>query len=273
MPFFMGDTMNRPKLMGILNLTPDSFSDGGRFTEEEALVEQVRNMLAAGVDIVDVGGESTRPFAEAVSADEELRRVLPAIRAIRSLSATLPISIDTSKARVARVALENGANLVNDISALRQDEDMLRVLQDFTCPVILMHMQGTPRTMQLHPQYQDLIQDIILFFQERIAWLTAQGLRKEQLILDPGLGFGKTLEHNLTILRHLREFKKHLGIPLLVGHSRKSFLGTLLDLPLEERDCPTAVLSVLCALQGVDILRIHDVGRTATALRLAEAVT
>jgi dihydropteroate synthase len=263
--------MKRPQIMGILNVTPDSFSDGGSFFDEQSVFRQAERLLADGADIIDIGGESTRPFAEPVSEAEELRRVIPAIEAVRSLSAEIPISIDTTKATVARAALVNGATMLNDISALRHDPEMIKVAQEHDCPVIIMHMQGTPGNMQVNPHYEDVVGEICAFFQERTAWMQAQGIRPERIILDPGIGFGKTLEHNLTILQNISAFKA-LGFPVLIGHSRKSFLGKLIGLPVEERDWATAVVSVLCARQAADMLRVHDVAKTAAALRLAQAL-
>ena len=260
--------MRQTRIMGILNVTPDSFSDGGSFVDERSILAQAERLLAEGADIIDVGGESTRPFAEPVSEQEELGRVIPAIQAVRSLSAAVPISIDTTKAAVARAAMAAGATMLNDISALRHDPDMLQVALEHDCPVIIMHIQGTPGDMQVNPHYKDVIAEICAFFQERTTWMQAQGIRREQIIIDPGIGFGKTLEHNLTILRHISAFKQ-LGFPVLIGHSRKSFFGKLLNLAVEERDCPTAVVSALCARQGADILRVHDVAKTAAAVRLA----
>jgi dihydropteroate synthase len=259
-----------PRIMGILNVTPDSFSDGGLFTAQDAIAGQVKKMLADGVDIIDVGGESTRPFAEPVSEAEELNRVIPAIKIIREIS-DIPVSIDTTKAEVARQALAAGATMVNDISALRRDPAMAGVMADFDGPVIVMHMQGTPGDMQVNPSYGDVVEEICAFFKERVRWMEGQGIDPGRIIIDPGLGFGKTLEHNLAILGNIKTFKK-LGRPLLIGHSRKSFLEKLLDLPMEKRDCPTAVISALCALQGADILRVHDVRLTRQALILAEIV-
>ena len=261
----------RPLIMGILNVTPDSFSDGGRFTQEAAISAQIKTMLASGTDIFDVGGESTRPYAEPVSQDEELRRVLPAIACIRALHPSIPISIDTTKAEVARQALHAGADIINDVSALRFDPEMIRVAIAHEAPVILMHMHKTPKDMQDEPVYDDIIREITDFLAERIAWATKQGLAREQIIVDPGLGFGKTVEHNLTILKHLRTFK-NLGCPLLIGHSRKAFIGKLLALETQERDMATALISSYCAIQGVDILRVHDVKKTAQAVRLHEAI-
>jgi len=252
--------------MGILNVTPDSFSDGGSLETRDAIVRKIDGMLASGVDIFDVGGESTRPFADPVPAQEELDRVLPVIELIRQMS-DRSISIDTTKAVVAGAALAAGADMINDISALRQDDDMVDVVRNASCPVIIMHMQGTPDDMQINPQYKDVIADISSFFQERILWLTARGIERERIILDPGIGFGKTVEHNLTILKHIGAFKKH-GHPVLIGHSRKSFIGKTLDLDITRRDCASAVISFHCLLQGADILRVHDVELTRQALRL-----
>jgi dihydropteroate synthase len=261
--------MNKVQVMGILNVTPDSFSDGGKFIGEQAVTEQVQAMLADGVDIIDIGGESTRPFAEPVTEQDELDRVLPAIKAVRALSSAMPISIDTTKARVAAAALEQGATLINDISALRQDPDMIRVARDCEVPIIIMHMQGTPEDMQLAPQYEDVVTEICAFFRERTSWMESQGVAKQRIILDPGIGFGKTLAHNLAILRNVASFKQ-LGFPVLIGHSRKSFLEKLLGTPVEQRDCPSAIISALCAQQGADILRVHDVAKTVAAVRLAK---
>ena len=258
------------QIMGILNVTPDSFSDGGRWNSEGSLDARIEQLLAEGADIIDVGGESTRPFAAPVSAEEELARVIPAIRKIRERS-DIPISIDTTKALVARAALAAGATMINDISALRHDPEMVEVVRSFSGPVIIMHMQGTPGDMQVAPLYGDVVAEINGFLAERIGWLERRGIRRERVIVDPGIGFGKTLEHNLTILRHIKAFKQH-GCPVLIGHSRKSFFGQLLDIPTEERDCPTAVVSAFCVWQGADLLRVHDVRGTVHAFRLAHAL-
>ena len=234
--------------------------------QRSALAARIEQLLADGADIIDVGGESTRPFAEPVSVDEELARVLPAIRKMRDRSA-IPISIDTTKAAVAREALAAGATMVNDISALRHDPAMVEVVRSFGGPVIIMHMQGTPGDMQTNPQYEDVVAEINGFFAERIGWMERQGIDRSRIIVDPGIGFGKTLDHNLTILRNIQAFKQH-GCPVLIGHSRKSFLGQLLNVPVAERDCATAVVSALCAQQGADILRVHDVPGTQQAVQL-----
>ncbi|MCI5222663.1 MAG: dihydropteroate synthase [Candidatus Electrothrix sp. AR4] len=263
--------MKKTQIMGILNVTPDSFSDGGNFIAEQAIVEHVKKMLNDGVDIIDIGGESTRPFAVPVAEREELNRVIPTIKTVRMVTSTLPISIDTTKAAVAEEALANGATMVNDISALRHDPAMIKVVLGYNDPVIIMHMQGTPKNMQKSPKYQDVVAEICAFFRERSDWMQNQGVEQHRIILDPGIGFGKSLDHNLTILRNIKEFKK-LGFPILIGHSRKSFFKKLLGTPVEKRDCPTAIVSALCAQQHVDIIRTHNVAKTDAAVRLAEAL-
>ncbi len=259
------------QIMGILNVTPDSFSDGGRYAEFESAVTQAGELIAAGADILDVGGESTRPFADPVDTEEELRRVIPVIKAIRQ-KYTLPISIDTTKAVVAREALQAGANIINDISALAKDPEMIEVVRASSVPVIIMHMQGTPSDMQIEPFYEDVVAEIIDFFQERIAWITGKGVDRHRLILDPGIGFGKTLQHNLSLIKHLSAFSC-FNLPLLLGHSRKRFLGTITGIQAEkERDLATAVIAALCADQNIAMVRVHNVAATRQALLLAEAV-
>ena len=258
------------RIMGILNVTPDSFSDGGRHFAEQAALQQVEVMIAAGVDIIDIGGESTRPYADRVSTEEELRRVIPVIRKIRK-NYTTPISIDTTKAAVAREALATGADIINDISALQKDSEMLALVKTTTAPVIIMHMQGTPETMQVRPHYADVVEEILIFFRERITWLEKNGVSRNRLIIDPGLGFGKTREHNLTILKHLDRFSE-LGLPVLLGHSRKRFLGDITGLEASGRDLPTAVVSALASSQGIAIIRVHNVASTRQALLVADAI-
>ncbi len=257
-------------VMGILNVTPDSFSDGGQFSSEEGFTRQSRAMIEAGADIIDIGGESSRPFSEPVFAEDELGRVIPAISAIRGFSA-IPISVDTTKAVVARKALEAGADIINDISAMRADPEMISVLKDFGAPVVIMHMQGTPKTMQQAPHYDDVLGEISTFLKERVQWAEDHGLSRERIIIDPGLGFGKTVSHNLLIIKHIARFTA-IGCPVLVGHSRKAFIGSVLDLPVNSRDLSTAVISALCVAQGVNILRVHDVEKTLQAVRITEAI-
>ena len=263
-------TGQQTRVMGILNITPDSFSDGGRFVEPEDIRRQIERMIAAGVDIFDVGGESTRPFAAEVSLEEELDRVLPVIRLIRQLS-DLPVSIDTTKAAVAEAALAAGADMINDISALRHDPAMPAVVRGCQGPVIIMHMQGTPATMQIEPHYQDVVAEITDFFRERIRWLEDQGVARRRIIIDPGIGFGKTVAHNLQILQNIPAFKS-LGCPLLIGHSRKAFIGRILDLEVDRRDCATAMLTLHCAASGADLVRVHDVELSKQAVRLAQSL-
>ncbi len=257
---------SKVQIMGILNVTPDSFSDGGLFTEENAILDQIQGMLDAGVDIIDVGGESSRPFASAVSLKEELNRVVPVIKAIRSMT-TVPISIDTTKAVVAAESLAAGADIINDISALRVDPGMINVVRSYSGPIIIMHMQGTPQTMQLAPHYDDILDEINSFFTERIAWLEAKDISRERIVIDPGVGFGKTLEHNIKILKNIPSFKRH-GCQVLIGHSRKSFIEKITGAPVSKRDCPSAVISAYCATNGADILRVHDVEKTTLALQV-----
>jgi dihydropteroate synthase len=258
-------------VMGILNVTPDSFSDGGHFFSNSNIAAQIDTMVGSGADIIDVGGESTRPFAEPVSIEDELDRVLPAIRLIRQRSTSIPISIDTTKAEVARNALDAGANIINDISALRFDQNMISLVRETDVPVIIMHMQGTPSDMQVDPHYDDVVAEIKGFFKERLAWAAENGVSGKRFIIDPGIGFGKTVEHNLSILKRAAEFAE-LGCPVLVGHSRKAFIGKLLGTEVDQRDVATAAVSALCAMKDVSILRVHDVKKTVEAVRLAEAI-
>ena len=264
-------TAPRPLIMGVINVTPDSFSDGGRFFDHRDALAQARALTAAGADLLDIGGESTRPFAAAVPLEEELRRILPLIEAIaREIS--LPISIDTYKAPVARAALNAGACLINDISALRFDPDMAPLAAQHQAPVVLMHMQGTPRDMQVKPHYDDLIGEIKAFFRERLHFAVSQGIPRELLILDPGIGFGKTYRHNLEILNHLDAFLD-LGCPLMVGPSRKAFIGHILNLPNGEvRDVGTLAAVAVAAQRGARIIRTHNAAYTRQFLRVMEAI-
>jgi dihydropteroate synthase len=261
----------RPLIMGVLNVTPDSFADGGRFFDQTAALAQARALVAAGADILDIGGESTRPFADPVPLEEELRRILPVINAIAP-EITIPISIDTYKASVAHAALEAGAILINDISALHFDPDMAPLAVEFQAPVVLMHMQGTPRDMQRQPHYDDLLGEIRAFFRERLAFAAAQGLTPDLLVLDPGIGFGKTAEHNLELLNRLDVFLD-LGVPLLVGASRKAFIGRVTGLPAgEERDIGTLAALAMSVLRGARIVRTHNVAYARQFLAVLEAI-
>jgi dihydropteroate synthase len=258
--------------MGILNITPDSFSDGGRLSSTRQLLQDTAEMVDAGADILDIGGESSRPGAKPVSLEEELQRVIPAIKAIRN-NHTIPISIDTTKAEVARQALDAGADIINDISGLRFDPEMTPLAVSRDVPVIIMHMQGTPGNMQQNPTYDDVVHDIKQDFTTWLESAQAQGLQKEKIILDPGIGFGKTLDHNLSILKHLSSFAE-LGCPILLGHSRKKFIGTLLsEENPQKRDLGTAVISGLAVAKSVSILRVHHVRSTVQAVKLARAIS
>jgi dihydropteroate synthase len=258
------------RVMGILNVTPDSFSDGGRFVSEAAILARIRKMIGDGVDIIDIGGESSRPYAEPVSIETEIARILPTIETIRR-EFSVPISVDTTKGAVARKALEAGANIINDISALRFDPKMVELAGEFESPVVLMHMQGTPGNMQKDPKYDDVIGEIIAFLQERIEYAVGHGVKKEKIIIDPGIGFGKTQAHNLSILKHLDRFK-YLGCPILLGHSRKAFIGTILGREVDDRDTATAIVSALSCLKDIDIIRVHDVDKTVQAVKMAAAI-
>jgi len=258
---------NEVLVMGVLNVTPDSFSDGGEFLERDSAVERVMEMEENGADVIDIGGESTRPGADQVPLEKELGRTVPVIEAVRK-ETDVPISIDTYKSGVAEAALDAGADIINDISALRFDPDLGRVAAERGVPLVLMHMQGTPQTMQQDPTYGDPVEDIMDFLGERVEEAKALGVEEDQLVLDPGIGFGKRLEDNYEILRRLEEFKQ-LGYPLLLGTSRKSFLGATLDLPTEERLEGTIASNVVGVIRGADILRVHDVKEVYRAAQVA----
>jgi len=259
-----------PWIAGILNVTPDSFSDGGKFFEPERAVDRALQMVEQGARIIDIGGESSRPGSKEVPEGEELARVIPVIKKLRPLTAAL-ISIDTRKSGVVRAALEEGADLVNDISALRHDPEMAGVVARAGIPVILMHMLGTPETMQLNPQYHDLLSEIRAFFLERIKKAEEEGIAADRIIIDPGIGFGKNLQHNLTLLNRL-DFFLDLGRPILVGPSRKSFIGQVLEEPVERRLEGTLAAVVLGWLRGAAIIRVHDVLETKRALLVAQSI-
>ena len=253
--------------MGVLNVTPDSFSDGGKFTDIDRAVAHAREMVAAGADIIDVGGESSRPGASAISADEELRRVIPVIERIEDLL----VSIDTTKAIVAERALAVGACIVNDISALRFDERMIDVVRDSGAGLVLMHMKGTSQTMQQEAQYAQVVTEVLGFLRARVAFAIDHGLAREQIAVDPGIGFGKTVEHNLRLLAHLDEFRS-LGCAVLVGASRKSFVGKVLEREKEDRLYGSLAVAAWAVVHGANIVRVHDVAETVEVVRMIEAV-
>jgi dihydropteroate synthase len=257
--------------MGIVNVTPDSFSDGGSFYRKESAIRRAHRLIEQGADLIDIGGESTRPGADPVSEEEENRRVLPVIERLAKTIGS-PISVDTTKAGVARRAIEAGATVVNDISALRFDPTMAETVQSSGCGLVLMHMKGTPRTMQRRPIYhRSVVEEVFRFLRERLDFARSAGIRDERIVLDPGIGFGKTPRHNLQILHRLHEFLP-LGRPLLVGPSRKSFIGKLLDLPPSERLEGTAAAVAAAVLGGARVLRIHDVREMSRVARVAEAI-
>ncbi|ELV8653572.1 TPA: dihydropteroate synthase [Vibrio vulnificus] len=256
-----------PVVMGILNVTPDSFSDGGQFNALDAALAQAERMIAAGVSIIDIGGESTRPGAPEVSLEEELKRVIPAIQAIRQKH-DVWISIDTSKAEVMKQAIEAGADLINDVRAL-QEPGALVVAAKAQVPICLMHMQGQPRSMQHNPSYQDVLKEVGEFLEERVAACEEAGIAKELLILDPGFGFGKTIEHNYHLLAHLEAFHQ-LGLPILAGMSRKSMVFKLLNKKPAECMVASVTCATIAAMKGAQIIRVHDVEETVEAMRVIQ---
>ena len=261
----------RPALiMGVVNVTPDSFSDGGQFLDAGAAVDHALKLVAQGAEILDLGGESTRPGAGPVSEAEELRRVLPVIERLAG-RVNVPISIDTLKPAVARAALAAGASIVNDVSAHREDGLMWRGVAEFKAGYVCMHARGTPQTMQENPVYVDVVREVAEFFQERLGRLNAGGVAANQVVLDVGIGFGKTMEHNLQLLASLRSFTT-MARPLLIGVSRKSFIGKLLGVGLPERLPASLVCACLAIESGAQIIRAHDVAETVQAVRMAEAV-
>ena len=258
----------RTYLMGILNVTPDSFSDGGRFFDQTDAVLHAFQMIKDGADIIDVGGESTRPGAVQISLEEELRRVIPVITKIRQKS-KVPLSIDTYKSQVALEALKAGANIVNDISGLRFDEKIAEVISEQNASVVVMHIKGTPKDMQVNPHYDDLIREIYDYLASAVELARKHGIR--QIMIDPGIGFGKTAEHNLELINRLEEFRG-IGVPILIGVSRKSFIGKILETPVEARLEGTAAAVTASILKGADIVRVHDVREMRRVALVADAI-
>ncbi len=260
----------RTWIMGVLNVTPDSFYDGGKYFPPQKAVERGIELANQGVDILDIGGESSRPGSERIPEEEELRRVLPVLEALRPRVSCL-ISIDTMRASVAEAAIKAGADIINDISALRADPEMVEVAVQSGAGVILMHMKGTPQTMQLNPVYGDVVKEIYDFLQERMEWAQKKGVLPEKIIVDPGIGFGKRLEDNLRLINELSAFLS-LGRPILIGVSRKSFIGQLLNLPPEERLEGTIASAVISLIRGAAILRVHDALAVKRAVAVTEAI-
>jgi dihydropteroate synthase len=264
------DVGHRTLLVGVVNVTPDSFSDGGEFHDAGDAVAHGRRLAEAGADVLDVGGESTRPGADPVPVDEERQRVLPAVEELAE-AIDVPVSVDTQKAPVAREALEAGAEIVNDVTALRGDDDMADVVADHGAGLVLMHMQGTPRTMQEDPTYGDVVDDVRGFLEKRARVAEDAGVDPEAIVVDPGIGFGKTLDHNLELLRNLDAFRG-LGYPVLLGHSRKSFIGDVTGAPVDEREPGTVAVTAWGVSRDVDLVRVHDVERNRQAADLVDAI-
>ena len=258
-------------VMGIVNVTPDSFSDGGKFYSTKDAIAHASKLICEGADIIDIGGESTRPGANEISSSDELRRVIPVIKGIRSNNPDILISIDTTKAIVAKEAVEVGANIINDVSGLSFDSQMPKTVASLNAPIIIMHMKGNPRNMQKNPEYKDLIDEILYYFKERIKIATKAGIDREMIILDPGIGFGKTVEHNFQILSKLNKFNK-LELPLLIGPSRKSFIGLTLNLAPEDRIDGTAATVALGVNNGARIIRVHDVEKMKRVVTITDRI-
>jgi len=276
MYFKIGATLHdgiRPLIMGILNITPDSFYPGSRYQDAARAVEKALEMVEQGADIIDIGGESSRPGAEQITTEEESARVMPVIEALAAAgtSPLVPISIDTCRAAVARQAIEKGACIVNDISALRLDPDMADVVSSTNVSVVLMHMQGTPKTMQSEPHYDSVVDDVLDFLNERVHYAVSHGIPEERIIVDPGIGFGKNLDHNLTILRNIGRFHE-TGCAVLVGASRKSMIGKITGATVEDRLWGTAAITAHCVLSGVEIHRVHDVASMRQVCDVAAAI-
>ena len=260
----------RTLIMGILNVTPDSFSDEGLFFDRDAAIAHGEAMAASGADIIDVGGESSRPFSDPVPADEEIRRTVPVIETLAG-RLSVPISIDTNKAEVARQALAAGASMVNDIGALRLDPAMAGAVAESGVPVVLMHMKGTPKTMQIDPHYEAVVEEVKTFLADAIQRAEQQGIDRTKIIIDPGIGFGKTVTHNLLCIKHLSALHC-LGVPVLIGPSRKSFIARILGPENERREVGTQAAVTAAALHGAHIVRVHDVERTKDTLKLIDAI-
>jgi len=264
------DFSKKVAIMGILNLTPDSFYDGGKFCKESSILKRVEEMIEEGADIIDIGGESTRPGAKKVSLEEEAKRVIPVIKKLRK-HFKIPISIDTYKSKLAKKALESGANMVNDISGLKFDPQMKKIISKYDVPVVIMHIKGVPQNMQINPEYTDLMGEIISYLKDSIKTAEKEGIDPQKIIIDPGIGFGKTTKNNLEIIRRLPELKK-LDKPILIGVSRKSFIGNILRLPLSERLEGSLAANSIAVFQGASIVRTHDIKATRRVADLVKAI-
>lgn len=265
------DLNDRPLLMGILNVTPDSFYDGGRYLDPQVAVTHALRLVEEGADLLDIGAESTRPGAGPVEANEERRRLIPVVTAVAK-AVTVPISVDTSKAAVAKAAVDAGAVIVNDVTALRGDPEMVEVVADTEAALVLMHMQGTPQTMQQQPQYRNVAEDIAEFLAERARFAMDRGVARSRIVLDPGIGFGKVLMHNLDLLAQLGTFTK-LGFPVMIGPSRKGFIGQLTNQAVQDRAWGTAGVVALAVEHGANILRVHDVAPMRDVVKVVLAIS
>ena len=257
-------------IMGIINVTPDSFSDGGKYANVEATVMRAKQMVADGANIIDIGGESSRPGAEPITANEECRRVIPVVQALAEQS-QIPISVDTYKAKVAHEALSAGACVINDITALHGDPNMCQIVADAQAGVILMHMQGVPATMQKAPTYQNVVTEVHAWLTEVASQAVDRGIDSSRIMIDPGIGFGKTFDHNLEILRHLMQFRG-IGYPMLVGVSRKKFIGRILDLPVHQREEGTAATVAWSIINGANVVRVHDVAKMKQVAQVIDTI-
>ncbi len=263
---------NKTLIMGIINVTPDSFYSNSRKLEKEDILSTAKNMVENEVDIIDIGGQSTRPGSSFIDEEEELNRVIPAVEMVRESFPEVLISVDTFRAKVAEEAIKKGADIINDISAFRLDGNLVRIVKEYNTPYILMHMKGTPKDMQINPYYSDVTKEILEFFVEKLDFIVKNGINEDRVIIDPGIGFGKRYEDNLEILARIKEFKS-LKKPLLIGTSRKSFIGKALsDLPPEERLEGTLGVTALCVLNDVDIIRVHDVKENKRVVKVLEAI-
>jgi len=258
------------ELMGIINITPDSFYDGGNYLDRDSALDRVQELVENGASIIDIGGESSRPNSDPVHINEEIKRILPVLKSMKG-KFSVPVSVDTYKSEVASVALSEGADIINDISALRFDPKLPGVISDYDAGVILMHMKGTPKNMQDHPEYVNVIDEISSFLSERAEFATSSGISRDSIMIDPGIGFGKTLKHNLSILKGIDQFKQ-LGYPVLIGPSRKSFIGELTNKSVEERLFGTAGVVAYCTLKGVNVIRVHDVPQMKDVVNLTHSI-
>ncbi|NQT95593.1 MAG: dihydropteroate synthase [Candidatus Omnitrophica bacterium] len=264
------DLSKKTLIMGVLNVTPDSFSDGGRYPSTRAACERALEMESEGADIIDIGGESTRPGSLAVPAEEEIKRVLPVLKGLKG-KLRIPVSVDTKKSKVAEAVLKEGAAIINDVSGLRADKNIASLCAKYSAGLVIMHMKGNPRTMQKRPYYKDLLKEIKLFLKKSIDIAVTGGVQKNKIIIDPGIGFGKTLQHNLSLLKGIQFFRS-IGFPVLIGLSRKSFMGKLLGLDLQDRLIPTACANAISVYNGADIIRAHDIKEAVITAKIAEAV-